>query len=62
MAIQQYHNNKHQLDITSNRFGIPVQYIVALWGLESKFGEIQGQEEVIFALVTLSFDSRREFF
>lgn len=62
MAIQQYHNNKHQLDITSKRFGIPVQYIVALWGLESKFGEIQGQEDVIFALVTLSFDGRRELF
>lgn len=62
MAIQQYHNNKHQLDITSKRFGIPVQFIVALWGLESKFGEIQGQEDVIFALVTLSFDGRRERF
>lgn len=62
MAIQQYHNNRQQLDITSKRFGIPVQYIVALWGLESKFGEIQGQEDVIFALVTLSFDGRRERF
>ncbi|HGJ5880244.1 MAG TPA: lytic transglycosylase domain-containing protein [Arsenophonus nasoniae] len=62
MAVQQYHNNKHQLDITSKRFGIPVQYIVALWGLESKFGQIQGQEDVIFALVTLSFDGRRERF
>ncbi|WP_339053766.1 lytic murein transglycosylase [Arsenophonus endosymbiont of Crataerina pallida] len=62
MAIQQYHNNKHQLDITSKRFGIPVQYFVALWGLESKFDEIQGQEDVIFALVTLSFDGRRELF
>lgn len=62
MAIQQYHNNRHQLDITSKRFGIPVQYIVALWGLESKFCEMQGQEDVIFALVTLSFDGRRERF
>ena len=62
MAILQYHNNKHQLDITSEQYGIPVQYIVALWGLESKFGEVQGQEDVIFALVTLSFDGRRELF
>ncbi|WP_238149079.1 lytic murein transglycosylase [Arsenophonus endosymbiont of Aleurodicus floccissimus] len=62
MAIQQYHNNKHQLDMTSNRFGIPVQHIVTLWGLESKFGEIQGQEDVIFALVPLSFKGRRELF
>ncbi|HGJ5875466.1 MAG TPA: lytic murein transglycosylase [Arsenophonus sp.] len=39
-----------------------MQYIVVLWGLESKFGEIQVQEDVIFALMTLSFDGRREFF
>ena len=38
------------------------QYIVALWGMESSFGKIQGKEDVFSALATLAFEGRREAF
>lgn len=44
------------------RYGVPEQYIVALWGMESAFGKIQGKEDVISALATLAFEGRREAF
>ncbi|WP_394802835.1 lytic murein transglycosylase [Serratia fonticola] len=44
------------------RYGVPEQYIVALWGLESAFGKIQGKEDVVSALATLAFEGRREAF
>ncbi|UAN60858.1 lytic transglycosylase domain-containing protein [Serratia sp. JSRIV006] len=44
------------------RYGVPEQYIVALWGMESAFGKIQGKEDVVSALATLAFEGRRETF
>ncbi len=44
-------------------FGVPGHYLVALWGIESHFGEHQGKIPVIQALATLAYDGRRgEFF
>lgn len=56
---QQYQN---QLQPIANASGVQTQYIVALWGLESHFGKIQGKEEVVSALATLAFEGRREAF
>lgn len=39
---------------------MPANYIVALWGLESGFGKVQGKEDVVSALATLAFEGRRE--
>lgn len=44
------------------RYGVPEHYIVALWGMESAFGKIQGKEDVVSALATLAFEGRREAF
>ncbi|MFV8863926.1 lytic murein transglycosylase [Serratia fonticola] len=44
------------------RYGVPEQYIVALWGMESAFSKIQGKEDVVSALATLAFEGRREAF
>ncbi|WP_350670803.1 lytic murein transglycosylase, partial [Pseudoalteromonas sp. CAL494-MNA-CIBAN-0108] len=41
-------------------FGVQARFIVAIWGLESNFGAIQGGHNVISSLVTLAFDGRRE--
>ncbi|WP_049597708.1 lytic murein transglycosylase [Yersinia nurmii] len=53
---------KPQLARASARYGVPERYIVALWGMESGFGKIQGKEDVISALATLAFEGRREAF
>ncbi|MEZ5826236.1 MAG: lytic murein transglycosylase [Geminicoccaceae bacterium] len=45
---------------TEARFGVPAEVIVALWGIESSFGEFKGRFPVIDALATLAWDGRRE--
>jgi membrane-bound lytic murein transglycosylase B len=44
------------------RYGVPPRVIVALWGLESNYGQSQGDFEVISSVATLAFDSRRSSF
>ncbi|MBS0970856.1 lytic murein transglycosylase [Chimaeribacter arupi] len=58
----QYHDHQAQLDAAAQRYGVQANYIVALWGMESSFGKIQGKEDVISALATLAFEGRREAF
>ncbi len=58
----QYQNNLPALKTVSQRYGVQPQYIVALWGMESSFGKIQGKEDVFSALATLAFEGRREAF
>jgi membrane-bound lytic murein transglycosylase B len=44
------------------RFGVQPRVLVALWGLESNFGRVQGEHEVVSSLATLAYDSRRSAF
>lgn len=57
-----YQRYQSQLSPVTARYGVPASYIVALWGMESGFGKIQGTEDVISALSTLAFEGRREVF
>lgn len=40
-------------------FGIPARVLVAFWGVESRFGRIQGSTPVFQALATLAWEPRR---
>jgi len=51
--------NRDLLGQVSSRFGVPPRVIVALWGVETDFGRIQGGYSIIDALSTLAFDGRR---
>lgn len=42
-----------------SRYGVPGAVVVALWGLESSFGDRQGDYPVFAALATLAHDGRR---
>lgn len=45
------------------QYGVPPQYLLAFWGMESNYGANQGAHPVIAALATLAYDTRRgEFF
>lgn len=59
---ENYQRYKSRLSQVTARYGVPERYIVALWGMESSFGKIQGKEDVISALSTLAFEGRREAF
>jgi len=51
------------LDQIEARFGVEKEIVVAIWGLESAYGEFRGDIPTIQALATLAFDARRgEFF
>jgi len=43
----------------SARYGVPARFVVALWGLETNFGDYQGEYSIIDALATLAYDERR---
>jgi membrane-bound lytic murein transglycosylase B len=43
-------------------YGVPARYLVAIWGLESNFGDYLGDYPLIDALVTLARGSRRADF
>lgn len=55
--------NASVLSMVESNYDVPKTLLVALWGLESRFGEHQGDYSVIGALATLAYDGRRsEFF
>jgi len=45
------------------KYGVPKQFLVALWGIETNFGSNTGGFKVVDAVATLAYDGRRrEFF
>ncbi len=54
--------NRILLNKISARTGVEPEFIVALWGLESGFGDNQGDFSVVNALATLAYEGRRRSF
>jgi membrane-bound lytic murein transglycosylase B len=51
------------LQDVENQYGVPKQFIVALWGIETNYGSNTGGFGVVEALATLAWEGRRaEFF
>ncbi len=50
------------LDSIEARYGVDRHALVAIWGLESSFGQIQGDKSVIRSLATLAHEGRRPGF
>jgi membrane-bound lytic murein transglycosylase B len=51
--------HKSLLRRTEQEFGVPPRVLVAFWGMESRFGRIQGRTPVFQALATLAWEPRR---
>jgi membrane-bound lytic murein transglycosylase B len=47
------------LGAIENRFGVDFEILVAIWGLESSYGAIQGDRDVVRSLATLAWEGRR---
>jgi len=54
--LQQY---RPLFDRIEQQFGVPGSVIVAIWGLETDFGAVNGNFPTIRALATLAYDCRR---
>ena len=53
---------KDVLTAIEGKYGVDREIIGAIWGLESSYGAILGNYDVISALTTLAFDGRRQSF
>ena len=51
--------NRELLARVQAQYGVQPRFLVALWGIETKYGRHTGGYEVIPALVTLAYDNRR---
>ena len=47
------------LEPIGRKYGVPPRFIVALWGIETNFGQYLGGFPVIASLATLAYDGRR---
>jgi len=54
-----YAENRRLLDALAVEYGVPGQYLVAFWGLETNFGRVLGNIPVFNSLATLACDQRR---
>lgn len=43
-------------------YGVPAGVLIAIWGMETAFGKIQGSQNTISAVATLAYDCRRSDF
>jgi membrane-bound lytic murein transglycosylase B len=50
------------LDPIVSRYQTPAEILVAIWAMESAFGQLQGDEDVIRSLATLAAEGRRKTF
>ena len=54
---------KDELERIGDQYGVQPKYIVALWAIESDFGNNKGNFSVVQSVATLAYDGRRaEFF
>ena len=49
-----------EVDTVPARYGVPLEIVVAIWGMESNYGSFTGDIPTIDALATLGFEGRRE--
>jgi membrane-bound lytic murein transglycosylase B len=47
------------LDAIEQRYGVDRETLVAIWGMESSFGDFMGEQSVIRSLATLAYEGRR---
>ena len=57
-----YRKHRAELEKAAQKYGVPANYIVALWGIETSYGDNTGGFKVIPALATLAHDGRRSTF
>lgn len=51
--------HRELLEQLANRYGVPPQYLIAFWGLETNYGSYLGKMPVLDCLATLACDERR---
>ncbi|KOA12522.1 lytic murein transglycosylase, partial [Acinetobacter baumannii] len=60
LGKQKLVQHRDVLNRASQEYGVPAETIVAVWGVESNFGDISGKYPLLQALGTLSCEGRRQ--
>ena len=47
-----------ELAAIENRFGVPAEIVLAIWGMETDFGRVHGEKDVVRSIATLAFVRR----
>lgn len=55
-------DHRKLLDRLEKAYGVDRHIVVAIWGLESNFGDYMGSQKVVRSLATLAFEGRRPDF
>ena len=58
-ALAKWDNTLSKIE---TKYGVEKEVVVAIWGLESRYGERRGDIQVVSALSTLAYDGRRGSF
>ncbi len=53
------HEHRDLLTRISKQYGVQPEFVVALWGIETRYGERTGSFPVLAAVATLAYDGRR---
>jgi membrane-bound lytic murein transglycosylase B len=61
-ARRRLEENRAVLEPIGRKFGVQPRFIVALWGIETNFGQNMGSFSVVASLATLAYDGRRSTF
>ncbi len=59
---QMLRKHARTLDAIERKYGVDKEVVVAVWGLESFYGDLRGDYNVIEAMATLAYDGRRRSF
>ncbi len=51
--------NRAMFSRIADKYGVQPRFLIALWGIETSFGQHTGKVPVVDALVTLAYDGRR---
>ena len=62
LGQQKLQTHRTVLNQIATRYGVPAETVVAVWGVESNFGDIAGKYPLLQALGTLSCEGRRQAF
>ncbi|WP_051881398.1 lytic murein transglycosylase [Parvularcula oceani] len=61
-GLEGYASEADLLNTIEAEYGVDAETLVAIWGMESSFGRIMGDEDVLSALSTLAYQGRRQSF
>lgn len=61
-ARKQYKNISKKYADIEKKYNVPLNYIVAFWGVETNFGQNKGKHNLIDSLTNLSYKNRRADF